>query len=174
MGFGSLKDRLLVANPSKSLHWSPELPRILYPSFAISSLFSDLKVIANFPWSSTPLNYTQLTERLTSCNQQRKNAIRTYVLSYELTRFIQTVNYSLTFTQRTTKNFNVSKLPGVYIIIVFLNINSQKKNAHTESFRIRCTQLRFKKLFNKLVPVITITITPSPHNHHYHYTIIHN
>lgn len=56
MGFGTLKERMDCEEPNKSLHWSPELPRILYPSFTISFLFSDLNIVANFPWSSEVLD----------------------------------------------------------------------------------------------------------------------
>jgi hypothetical protein len=51
-----LKERIDGEEPNKSLHWSPEFPRILYPSFTISFLFSDLNIVANFPWSSEALN----------------------------------------------------------------------------------------------------------------------
>lgn len=56
MGFGSLKDRTDTEEPNKSLHWSPEFPAILYPSFSISPLFSDLYTTANFPLSSGDLH----------------------------------------------------------------------------------------------------------------------
>ena len=56
MGFGSLNDRVDIEEPNKSLHWSPELPRIRYPSSTISFLFSDLYTVASFPSSSEALH----------------------------------------------------------------------------------------------------------------------
>lgn len=56
MGFGSLNERLDTEEPSRSLHWSPELPNIRNPSSTISFLLSDLKVVAVLPWLSEPLH----------------------------------------------------------------------------------------------------------------------
>ena len=60
MGFGSLNERLLIEKPNKSLHWSPEFPRILYPSATISDLFLDLYAVAVFTRSSHPLYITNV------------------------------------------------------------------------------------------------------------------
>lgn len=46
----------MVQNPiSHSMHRSPELPRIIYPSFMSSNLFPDLYTTAGLPWSEAPL-----------------------------------------------------------------------------------------------------------------------
>lgn len=67
MGFGSLKERTDGDEPNKSLHWSPEFPRIRYPSSTISFLFSDLYIVANFAWSSEALH------NLTNMGFSKKN-----------------------------------------------------------------------------------------------------